>query len=145
MIRRPPRSTLFPTRRSSDLYFLFLHGLGELPGDNLFHCLRLSLFKDPLRFQEVINGGSHVFLAHLINSFWRLRANAKSSFGVARVFLMKPCSATKYPWYGHNNTRAVRFVGKSVRISQRPPPIGRHRGIPTGQRHCALKRSFPTA
>ncbi len=37
-------------------------------------CLRL--FKDSLLFQEVINAGTHVFLAHLINSFWRLHADA---------------------------------------------------------------------
>jgi len=30
-----------------------------------------------------------LFLAHRINSFWRFRANAKSSSGVARVFLMR--------------------------------------------------------
>ncbi len=39
----------------------------------------------------------------------------------------------------------MRFVGKSVRIFQRPVPIGRHRGMPTGQRHCARSKSFPTA
>src|SRR3712207_7793709 len=30
MIRRPPRSTLFPTRRSSDLVSVFLRALGGL-------------------------------------------------------------------------------------------------------------------
>src|ERR1035438_4843546 len=70
-------------------YFPFLHRLGELPGDHLFDRLCLRLFEDPLLFQEVINAGTPVLLAHCINSFWRLRANAKSSSGVARAFLMK--------------------------------------------------------
>jgi hypothetical protein len=80
-----------------------------------------------------------------IDSLWCLRANANSSSDVVRVFLMKPCSATKCSLYKHSTTRAVRFVGRSVRISQRPLPIGRHSGIPTGQRHCARNRSFPMA
>src|SRR5262249_47825251 len=35
--------------------------------------------------------------------------------------------------------------GRPVRISQRPLPIARHNGIPTGQRHCARNRSLPIA
>jgi hypothetical protein len=31
-----------------------------------------------------------MFLGHRINSFWRLRANFKSSSGVAGVFFIKP-------------------------------------------------------
>src|ERR1039458_1776014 len=109
-------------------FFLFLSCPGGVAGRKPFYGPGLSppldpppLHEDPLRFQEVINAGSHVFLTHLINSFWRLRANAKSSSGVALVFLMKPWSATKCSWHKHNRTRAVRFVGKSVRISQTPP------------------------
>src|SRR5271170_3852700 len=45
--------------------FAFLHSLGELPGDNLFDRLRLPLFKDALLLEEVINPGTHMFLAHL--------------------------------------------------------------------------------
>ena len=58
---------------------------------------------------------------------------------------MNPCSATKWPRHRHSSTRAVRWVGRSVLISHSRPPNGRQSGIPTGQRHCALKRSFPTA
>src|SRR5690625_6076730 len=34
MIRRPPRSTLFPSRRSSDLARRPAHGQGSCPGDD---------------------------------------------------------------------------------------------------------------
>ena len=37
----------------------------------------------------------------------------------------------------------MRLLGKSVLISQRPSPIGRQSGIPTGHRHCARIKSFP--
>ena len=37
----------------------------------------------------------------------------------------------------------MRLLGRSVRISQSPSPIGRHSGIPTGHRHCARIRSLP--
>src|SRR5260370_24803 len=82
-------------------YFLSLHGLVELPRDNLLDRLCLCLFKDALFLQEIINARTHVFLsipalfAHRFNSFRRLRANAKSSSGVLRVFLINPCSATR--------------------------------------------------
>jgi hypothetical protein len=45
---------------------------------------------------------------------------------------MNPCSATKYSRYVQINTRAVHFVGRSVRISHNPSPNARHSGIPTG-------------
>src|SRR5664280_1106910 len=73
----------------------FLHGLGELPRDDLFDRLRLRLFEDALLLEEVIKAGTHMFPAHRSNSFWRFRAIAKSSSGVARVFLMNPCNATR--------------------------------------------------
>jgi hypothetical protein len=69
----------------------FPSSLSELPGGNLFDRLVLRLFEDPLLFQKVADAGIDMFLAHRINS---LRANAKSSSGAARVFLMKPCNAT---------------------------------------------------
>jgi len=50
-----------------------------------------------------------------------------------RLVLINPCSATRCARYGQISTRAVRFVGRSVRISHRPFPIGRHSG--TAQRH----------
>ena len=53
----------------------------------------LRLFKYALFFQKVIHARSHVSPAHCSNSFLRLRARAKSSFGVVRVFLIKPCGA----------------------------------------------------
>lgn len=37
----------------------------------------------------------------------------------------------------------MRLLGKSVLISQRPSPIGRQSGMPTGHRHCARIKSFP--
>src|SRR5450759_1765563 len=37
---------------------------------------------------------------------------------------MKPCSATKCSRYRHSITRAARFAGRSVRISQRQRPLG---------------------
>src|SRR5664280_240648 len=52
----------------------FLHGLGELPRDDLFDRLRLRLFEDALLLEEVIKAGTHMFLAHRSNSFWRFRA-----------------------------------------------------------------------
>src|SRR6266478_2879800 len=85
-------------------YFLFLHGLVELPSDDFLDRLCLRLFKDALFLQEIINARTHAFLAilallallaHRFNSFWRLRAKAKSSSGVARVFLINPCNATR--------------------------------------------------
>src|ERR1035437_3026996 len=39
----------------------------------------------------------------------------------------------------------MRFVGRSVRTSHNPSPNGRHRGMPTGHRHCVRNRSLPIA
>src|ERR1035437_9969682 len=75
--------------------FPFLHGLRELPRDDLLDRLRLRLFKDTLFFEEIVNTRTHMFLAHCSSSFLRFRANARSSSGVARVFLINPCSATR--------------------------------------------------
>src|SRR5438876_917085 len=75
-----------------------LHGLGELPGHDFLDSLRLRFFKDAFLLQEIIDARAHIPLAHFSSSFWRLRANAKSSSGVTRVFLMNPCSATMWPW-----------------------------------------------
>ena len=47
------------------------------------------------KLEEGIDARSHMLLAHRSNSFRRLRAIAKSESGVARVFLMNPCSTTK--------------------------------------------------
>src|ERR1035438_1543882 len=74
---------------------LFLHSLGELPRDDLFHRLRLRLFEDALLLEEVVNAGTHMLLAHRSNSFCRFRAVVKSSSGVDRVFLMNACNATR--------------------------------------------------
>src|ERR1700730_2385297 len=74
--------------------FLFFHGFRELPGYDLLHSLRLRLFENALLLEKGINTRTHVFLAHCSSSFLRFRANAKSSSGVARVFLITPCSAT---------------------------------------------------
>src|SRR5712691_6832921 len=57
--------------------------------------------------------------AHRFNSFWRLRAKAKSSSGVLRVFLIKPCSATRCSWWRQSSTRAVRFAGRTGKIMRR--------------------------
>jgi hypothetical protein len=40
--------------------FLFLHGLFELPGDDLFDRLRLRLLKNAFFFQEIVNARTHV-------------------------------------------------------------------------------------
>src|SRR6266852_5383892 len=74
-----------------------LHRLRELPGYDLLDGLRLRFLEDVLFLQEVVNARSHIFLAHCSSSFCRLRASAKSSSGVARVFLMNPRSATRRP------------------------------------------------
>src|SRR6266446_966481 len=56
-------------------YFLFLHGLVELPCDDFLDRLRLRLFKDTLALQEVINARTYVIpallalLVHRFNSF----------------------------------------------------------------------------
>jgi hypothetical protein len=54
--------------------FLFLHGLGELPRNHLFHSLRLCLFKDTFFLEEIVNARTHMLLAHRSNSFGRFRA-----------------------------------------------------------------------
>jgi len=41
---------------------LFLHGLGELPGDDLFNRLRLRFFEDPLLFRKSSMLGPMCFL-----------------------------------------------------------------------------------
>jgi hypothetical protein len=71
-------------------YFLCSHGLGELPRDDLFDRLGLRLFEDSFLFEEIVNARTHMLLAHRSNSFWRLRANARSWSGIVRVFLIKP-------------------------------------------------------
>ena len=58
---------------------------------------------------------------------------------------MNPCSATRCSRCKQSSTRAVRFVGRSVRISHKPLPIGRQSGMPTGHRHCARNKSLPMA
>src|ERR1017187_5766168 len=78
-------------------YFLRPHGLGELPRDDLLDRLRLRLFEDAFLFEEIVNARTHMPLAHRSNSFWRLRANAESSSGIVRVFLINPCRATRRP------------------------------------------------
>src|SRR6267143_5908391 len=86
--------------------FAFPHGFVELPRDDLLDRLCLGLLKDAFFLEEIVNTRTHMilallsFLAHCFNSFWRLRANAKSSSGVARVFLINPCSATRCPRKG---------------------------------------------
>jgi len=77
------------------LEIFFLHGLGELPGDDLLDGLRLRFFENALLLQEDGDARTHVFLTHCSNSFLRFRAKAKSSSGVVRVFLMNACSATR--------------------------------------------------
>src|SRR5207237_6890313 len=115
--------------RHARLRNLFLlHGLGELPGHNFLDRLRLRFFEDVFLLQEVVDTRSQMFLAHCSNSFWRLRASAKSASRVARVFLIKPCSATRRCWYCQINTRAVRFPGAPVTHSPRNIPTTRPRG-----------------
>src|SRR5208283_1131732 len=69
-------------RRHSRLgYFLFLHGLGELPCHHLLNGLGLRLFKDAFLPEEIIDARTHMFPAHSSNSFWRFRASVRSSSG----------------------------------------------------------------
>ena len=65
-----------------------------MPCDYFLDGARLRLLKDAFFLEEFVNTESHMFLAHLANSILRFRARAKSSSGVARVFLTKPCRAT---------------------------------------------------
>jgi hypothetical protein len=65
--------------------FLFLHGLCELPGNDLLDRLRLHLFEDAFLLEETINTGTYMLLTHRSNSLWRFRAVAKSSSGAARL------------------------------------------------------------
>ena len=60
--------------------FRLLHGLGELPGYDFLDRLRLRLLKNAFPFEEVIDAGTHVLLAHRSNSILRVRASAKSSY-----------------------------------------------------------------
>jgi hypothetical protein len=69
--------------------FFFFHGLSQLPSHHFFDGLGLRFFKDAFFLQKIIDAGTQVFLAHFSNSFLRLRAKAKSSVGVALVFLME--------------------------------------------------------
>src|SRR5262249_3472649 len=88
----------------------FLHGFGKLPRDHFLDGLGLCFFQNALIFQEFIDTGTQVLITHRSNSFLRLRANSRSSFGVVRVFLIKPCSATSRSRYRQIKTRAVRLV-----------------------------------
>src|ERR1035437_9435966 len=45
-------------------YFLFLHGLGELPRDDFLNRLCLRLFKDAFLLEEIVDARTHMFLAH---------------------------------------------------------------------------------
>jgi hypothetical protein len=56
---------------------LFLHGLRKLPGNDLFHNLRLRLFKDAFFLEEIVNARTPMLLADRSLSFWRFRANAR--------------------------------------------------------------------
>src|SRR5216683_7234115 len=47
-------------------YFLFVHGLVELPSDDFLDGLRLRLFKDALLLQEIINARTHMVPAPLV-------------------------------------------------------------------------------
>ena len=71
--------------RFFDILFSFMAWASCQATTSLTACACASS-KSLLLFHEVINAGTHVFLAHRTNSFWRLRANTKSSSGVARVF-----------------------------------------------------------
>src|SRR5260370_23728857 len=50
MIRRPPRSTLFPTRRSSDLILGILPGGGAVIASFAAYTFEKKIAKDPSRF-----------------------------------------------------------------------------------------------
>src|ERR1019366_8956553 len=106
--------------------------LRELPRDDLLDRLRLRLFKDPLFFEEIINTRTHMFLAHCSSSFLRFRANARSSSGVARVFLINPCSATRCRGKG----RAARAPS----VSSAGPS-----GLPTARFPTAGITAYPPA
>src|SRR5260370_28793714 len=60
-------------------YFLFLHGLFELPGDDLLDRLCLGLFKDAFFLQKIVNSGPLMLLAfftHCCKSFSILDSTA---------------------------------------------------------------------
>ncbi len=59
----------------------------KLPCDDLFDRLRLCFIEAAFFLEKLIEARSHVLLAHCFNSFWRLRAIARSASGAARVFL----------------------------------------------------------
>ena len=56
---------------------------------------------------------------------------------------MNPCRRTISPSCTKNSVRAIRF-GNALRISQRPDPRLRTKGIPRGQRYWTVITSIPT-
>jgi len=58
--------------RTTELTLSGLHGLGELPRDDLLDCLGLSFLENTLLFEELVNAGTKMFFSHCHNSFWEV-------------------------------------------------------------------------
>src|ERR1035437_6251032 len=101
--------------------FLFLHGLGELPRDDLFDRLRLRLFEDALLFEEVIKAGTHMFLAHRSNSFWRFRAiGGWPSHATSNRDSHNGCPVLAFFWLGRGSSAPISALnrGPSTRCAR---------------------------